>query len=426
MKKVLGALVLLFLVFFHIYPQALPVFGYSFIFASGLIGLAFYFFNGRSFPEIVSISLAYAPFVVVSFVAGYMNFGLPEYLWSNTKSQFAWLFSAYLIVFLFFYIHPKGNYTKLLSYVAIAVLIQGVISIAMYQDPAINNFFTSIQMADALALYKRELTEGERLLGYGTAFFGAGIIYGTTLILIMIIILKQRLNLFGVILWGAIYCFVFFVGLLSARTTLVGLGVSIALAIFLIFMNKTSRKGQFFKFLAISVAFASIGYTMCYVYFPEFADWAFEAFINYQETGEFSTQSSDSLQYMFIFPRTFHQWLFGIGTMNFIGTDVGYSRLLFYGGVPALLSFFFFQLYLVKSAFTRDFAQNIAMISLMVYSLLLNIKGLADVNSFLYIIIVYFLYYKYFIYTPQLYKLEKLNSNKLHYSLQSPSPDRRG
>lgn len=425
MKKLLGPFVLIFVIFFYIYPQALPIMGSSFILGTGVLGLVLYFYNGRPFTEIITIVLGYLPFVVTSFISGYMNYGVDAYLINYTKTQVAWVFSAYLIVYLYFYIHPKGNYVNLLSYIVIAILIQCIISIAMYQNPAVDRFFSSIQMADSLALYKRELTEGKRLLGFGIAFFGAGIICGAGLIITSYIIVKKKMNIFLVAIWSAIYSFIFFVGLLSARTTLVGLGASLILAVCLFLTDKKISKVQFLKFLALTAGFASIGYTLCYVYFPEFADWAFEAFINYQQTGELRTYSSDSLEYMFILPSNFHQWIFGSGTLEFFGSDVGFTRLLFYGGLPATIAFFFYQFVLAKLSFTKDIAQNLMVLVLVGYSLALNVKGLADSNCFLCLMLFYFLHYKYFIFTPQINRIGKFNSTQLRDAVQSPPSRRR-
>ncbi|MEN9918477.1 MAG: hypothetical protein RL662_913 [Bacteroidota bacterium] len=425
MKKILGPFVLLFLVFFHIYQQALPVFGSSFIIASGSIGLLVYLLNGRPFPEIIGVGLAYVPFVVTSVISGYANAGIDAYLWANTKSQAGWLFSAYLIVYLFFIIHQRGHYITLLYYMVAAVAVQCIISILMYQNSAINTFFTSIQMQDTLIISKREDTEGERLLGFGIAFFGAGIICGSALILITYIMIRKKMGLLLLAFWSSVYSLILFIGLLSARTTMVGLLASIVFAVSVFIFGKSQNKWQFLKFAAISGGLSTIASTLCYIYFPEFADWAFEAFINYSETGEFSTKSSDSLEYMFLFPRTFNEWLFGIGTMNFMGFDVGYSRLLFYAGIPGMLAFFFYEFALAKFACTKDMTQNLMMLTFCGYSLALNVKGLAEVNSFLYIFVFYFWYYKHYIYRPQLYRLGKINSNKLRYAVQSPTSRRR-
>lgn len=427
MRKLLGSLILLFLIFFHIYQQALPVFGSSFILASGALGLGLYFYNRRPYTEIITIILSFLPFIIWGFISGYANLsrGIDPYVFNYTKSQFAWLFSGYLIIYIFYLIYPRGSLFTLLYYIVAAIVIQGIISIAMYQNAAINSFFMSIQMVDELILYKLKDTEGERLIGYGTAFFGAGIIYGAALICMAYIIVKKQFNLLQSILWAAVYAFVFFVGVLSARTTIIGLAASIILAVAILLFGQGGRKGQFLRFIALSAIFGMIGYTLCYVYFPEFADWAFEAFINYSQTGEFTTQSTQGLEEMFVLPQTFNVWLFGQSNMGFWGSDVGYSRLLFFTGLPGTIAFFFYQLMLAKTAFSKNIAVCLFLLTFIGYSLVLNIKGLADLNSFLYLFVFYFLHYKYFIFTPQVLKRGKINSSQLHYAIQSPPSRRR-
>lgn len=427
MKKILLITIFFILLFYTLYPQAISFFGYSFLLTSGALGLGLYLYNGRPFPEVISIFLSYLPFVLMCFITQYLTSYNDPYLLDYTKSQFAWIFASYLLITIFFIIHPRGSLTLLIYYIVGAIFAQCVISIAMHQNAAVRDFCNSLQMMDVVALAKRQETEGARLLGYGVAFFGAGISCGFALIILMYVIVKTKMNLFMTILLGMVYCFILYVGLLSARTTALGLLASIVLALILIFTNskKNVQKGQFFRFLAIAAVFASIGHTLAYIYFPEFADWAFEAFINYNKTGEFRTQSSDALESMFILPYTFDQWLYGRGTMAFWGSDVGYTRLLFYIGLPGTLTYFFYQFMLMKLSFTNNKAFTITLLVLYAYNLALNYKGLSDLNLFIYLFVFYFLHYRYYIYTPQLYRLGKFNSTKLRYAVQSPPPRRR-
>lgn len=424
MKKFFGILLLLVLTFYDIYPKGISFFGYSAIFTTGLVGLLVFLFERKFYKEEITVLFSYMPFVICCVITSYVNNVDDPYLLNYTKSQSAWFFSTYLIIYLFFKIHPKGSFFLLLYYILGAISIQGVISLAMYNNPAINDFFLSLQMIDALEIYKRELTEGERLLGYGTAFFGAGIIYGTALILSTYIILRKKLNFIQLLFWCSVYSFSFFIGLLSARTTMIGFFLSLILAVILLFFGKKIPKNQFFKFLAFIALFSSVGYTLCYVYFPEFADWAFEAFINYSETGEFSTQSSSGISDMFILPQNLKQWMFGIGVMEYWGPDVGYTRLLYYIGLPGTIAFFFYQLMLCYLAFTKERAEVFTLLALFACSLILNIKGLADLNNFIYFFVLYFLYYKYNIYKPKRQPLGKRNSAQFHYALQSQTSDR--
>lgn len=427
MRRILGILLLTIVVFYHIYPAALPVpfLGYSFIFATGGIGLVLFLYNGKPYSEMITIMFAYFLFGFFCILSGYTSLRSDPYLFDNTKSQVAWLFSAYFVVYLYYQIHPKGSFVGLVYYIIAAVCIQGMIAVLMYRIPAVDSFFSSIQMTDWLAEARRAETEGERLLGYGTAFFGAGIIYGLALILVAYVLVKKRYNTVQMFFLSAVYAFIFFVGVLTARTTTVGLAASVLYLIVVFILDKSTRKGQFIKFAAFFALFASAGYTLVYTYFPEFADWAFEVFINYSETGEIRTQSSDSIEYMFILPKSFDVWMFGSGNMRFWGSDVGYSRLLFYIGLPGTIAFFFYQFILAKTAMTKDRAQSILMLVIIGYVLALNVKGLADVNAFFYMFVFYFLHYRYFIYTPKLERLGKFNSTKLRYAVQRSSANRR-
>lgn len=427
MKKIIGMLLLLVVVFYHIYPPALaiPVVGNSAIFATGGIGLLLYLYHGRPYIEIIHIVFAWLFIGFAYLISSYIWMISDPYYMNNTRSNIAWLFSAYFVVYLYFQVHPRGSFVNFLYYIIAAIVVQGIIALLMYRIPAVDSFFRSIQLPNALQEERMDATEGERLLGYGIAFFGAGVIYGMGLIVTAYTIVKRKYTTLQLFFLCAVYAFIFFVGVLTARTTVVGFFASLILALFVFLMDKSAPKGQFMKFLSFSVIFGIIGYTIIYLYFPEFADWAFELFINYSETGELRTSSSDSIQHMFILPDRFSVWVIGYGTMAFWGSDVGYSRLLIYGGVVGTFAFFFYQFVLAKIAMTKDRSQVFMMLVILGYVLALNVKGLADVNSFLYLFAFYFLYYRYFIYTPKLERLGKFNSTKLRYAVQRPSSDRR-
>ncbi|PXV60960.1 hypothetical protein CLV62_12848 [Dysgonomonas alginatilytica] len=427
MKRILLITILFVFLFYTLYPQALSFFGYSFLFTSGALGLAWYFYNGRPFPEVVNIFLSYIPFVFACFLTSYLTPYKDPYMMDYTKSQIAWIFGSYFIVTLFFIVHPRGSFTLFLYYIVAAIFVQCVISIAMHKNEVIRDFFNSLQMIDVVALAKRQETEGARLLGYGVAFFGAGISCGFALIILVYIILRTKLDLFALILLGGVYCFILYVGLLSARTTSIGLFASIILAVILIFIGdeKNTQRKQFYRFLAIGALFGFIGQALAYIYFPEFADWAFEAFINFSKTGKFRTASSDGLGEMFQTPHTFDQWLYGWGVMSFWGSDVGYTRLLFYVGLPGTIAYFFYQFMLIKMSFTNDKAFVFTLLVMYAYNLALNYKGLSDLNLFMYLFVFYFLHYRYYIYTPQLYRLGKYNPITLRNAVQGSTSRRR-
>lgn len=417
MKKSLLVILLIILIFYHIYPQAISIFDFSYLFTAGIVGLGLYLYNGHPYSEIVSILGAYLIFGFFYLLTFYATFYSDSYFISNTKSQFGWTFSAYLISFVFFQIHPKGTLVNFISYILIAIIIQGIIAIIMHENPEANNFFSSLQRVDEIALEKRRLTEGDRLLGYGTAFFGAGIIYGMSLILTMYILIVKKMNMLTLIMMSGVYSFLFFVGILSARTTIIGFALSLVLLVLSMFFYKNPNKGQNLRFIAITAIFGIVGYTLSYIYFPSFADWAFEAFINYSKSGEFRTSSSDSLESMTFIPSDYKTIMFGRGGMGFFGSDVGLSRLLYYIGFPGTIAFFVFPFLLTLLCMTKDRVANIMLLLFTPYAIVLNIKGLADVNSFVYLMVFYFLHYKYFVFSSKVHQIERPDSNKFRTSV---------
>jgi hypothetical protein len=406
-KRFLPQVVLLVLVFFHIYPQAMYFHSLhlSCLSLLGFLGVAYYFIQKSNYSELIQFFKGYIPMVVWILISAMQNsttqyFFLPRdlFLFATFKSLIGWAFSAYLIVQIYNKLHPKGNIHTLFYYFILAVSIQGVIAILMYRNPAIDAFFQQFMLQDdALIELKRSATEGKRLLGWGTAFFGMGIICGLTLILIVFVLVTKRTSKLERILLSVLYAFVLYYGMLSARTTMIGAAGSVVLMVVLIRSSKTRTIAtrQIFFVLGIVSLVISVGYTLCYYYFPDFADWAFEAFINYSQTGELRTASSDGIAYMWRFPFTTLGWIFGNSLSYFQGSDIGYSRLLLFFGVPGTFLYFWYQYRLMRLSVTKYSALNWLLVVVFIYNLSLNIKGLSSLDYFSFMVFFYLLNYKY-------------------------------
>ncbi|GAB6010886.1 hypothetical protein [Viscerimonas tarda] len=422
-KKILSVILLLVLVFYYIYPTAMPLFDYSFLFTLGISGLVLYAFHKFPYPELISIGLVYLVMFVWAYFCMFLGSSGDTFILEYTKSELGWIFSAYLLISLFFVVHPKGKVHYVMYYMIAAIVLQCIISVAMYMNPDVNDFFVSLQKNDDLVDFKRRITEGDRLLGYGVAFFGAGIACGVGLILLVYVLMTRKLTLLQNLFVSVLYCGVFYVGMLAARTTMVGLAASLVLMVVLLFMR--GYKKQFFIHLFLSLFLFAVGYTLCAFYFPDIIDWAFEMFIQYENHGEFRTMSSEGLAEMFMLPENAFDWVFGRGYGNYLFSDVGYTRLWMWFGLPGAILFFYFQYMIMKQAFTQNIELDLMLITMFVFNLVLNYKGLSDLNHFFLLLAFYFLHYKYYIYTPYLYRLGKFNQTKLRYAVQAPSSGRR-
>ncbi len=403
-KQIIPMAVPMIFMFYFVYPQALQVAGSSFILFSGILGLALYMYHKFPFKEVILAVAALLGLLFIFYTSGWVNSMDDPYTFGYIRSQIAWFFSAYLVIFLIFWVHKTPSFNLILVYIALAIGLQAVITFGMNINESIHDFFFSLQMQ---AEYTEEIMEEggrQRLMGYGIAFFGAGAISGIGLIVISYLLMRMKLTNKSFLGLAALYAFTFYIGLFMARTTVIGAAIGFAIIGILYIWDNRSEKKQARAFFISSIFLMAGGYTLAMFYFPSFSDWAFELFINFTKTGKFQTRSSDGLDEMFLIPKDLHTLFFGTGRMVFFGTDVGYSRLLFWVGVPGTLAFFVYQMFIIKLSYTKDWAVNIMPIAIFVYTLALNIKGWIDLNFILYIFFFYFLFYKYYIYYPKLYR----------------------
>lgn len=410
-KEVIPMLLPLIVIFYFIYPQALDVRGSSFILLSGGIGVALYAYHRFPFIETVYLLIGLGILYFSFLTSNWANMAEDTYTIGYPKSQVAWIFSAYLVILLIFTVHKKPTFNTLLLYIVAAIALQSVIAFGMNTNESIHDFFFSLQMQ---AEYTEDIMEeggSQRIMGYGIAFFGAGAISGIGLIAISYLLMRLNLRTKEFILLTLLYVIIFYIGLFMARTTIIGMAIGLAvIAVLYIWDNKSYRK-QAKTFFISSIFLMAGGYTLAMFYFPAFSDWAFELFINFIETGELKTSSSSGLKEMFILPEDAFTLIFGTGRMDFHGTDVGYSRQLFWTGVPGTIIYFGFQFFIARLSFTKDWTVNIFPLAIFVYSLALNIKGWIDLNLILYLCFFYFMFYKYYVYMPKQYMKAKTISN---------------
>lgn len=393
----------LILMFYFIYPQALSVNGSSFIALAGIVGLALYAYHRFPFRETVTALAALFVWFFIYYSLSWINKATDGYTVSYFRTQIAWFFTAYLVVLSIFKVHKKPTFNTFLLYIVAAITLQSFIAFLMYLSEGIHDFFFSLQMQGEYTEEIMDEAEGQRLMGYGIGFFGAGALSGIGLIAASYLLIRMKLSAKGFILLSACYVFMFYIGLFMARTTVVGMALGLALIAVLYLKDNRSVKKQAKKFIIASSFLMVAGYVFAMSYFAGFSAWAFELFTNLFEHGRLETKSSNGLDEMLIFPEDLHTMIFGRGNMGFWGSDVGYSRLFFYVGVPGTILFFLYQFFIIKLSYTKDWGVNIFALAMLLYTMVLNFKGWIDINFVLYGIFFFFMFYKYYIYYPKIY-----------------------
>lgn len=373
----------------------------------GAAGIVLAFFLAR--PSDLSKSIAYlvggfALLLLPSGLTYAVNGVFDGWFIQYAAQQIFHLFGAYLLIVLSLQYIQGFDGQRLFRFIVYAVAINNLLALVMFFSPPLMELVMAVQNHDMLAGSKlaEYIDMNFRFYGMGIhTFFMGGLISGYTLLLLAYLIRKEYVGR-RIVLLSALFLFIAITGVFIARTTLVGVGLGIAYIVWpahwtLDFSVDSVRRN--IRFVSILVAAGVLGIVMLNYVFPEawetgIIGHALELYIGLDSGGSATTMSTDHLQSMFVFPDNVKTWLIGDGLFNvtdgyYMDTDVGYLRLIYYFGLIGMAAFFMVQFYLAGRIyqFYPDTRIVLFMLATLAYVLALNIKGLADVNAFLYLIL---------------------------------------
>lgn len=410
LKNIIGKSFVFICVFFYLYsvPFSFAPFGIGtrvYLAIAGFIILIFQLTKQAELKKDIFIrkdtlvfALTFVFIIFISLISVFLN---------NTRDiQFiTYPISLCLILLAAYFIHfiLKKNYRiisfeTIMNLIVIAVLVQVILALLSFLFPSVNNFLLGLQSINELEASKIEQTMTIRLMGFGSTFFGAGLINGFTLIIIAVLIKKPNTSYGRILFLSFAFLAIFSLGMMMARTTIIGfiLAITYLLMPTLYFKIKILKnKRRFFFNLIFIPAFAIL---LLSAFAPKVVDslataasFGFEMFINYYQRGNVSTQSTDVLQSMYIFPDNAKTYIVGDGHFYvqpgneasgyYMGTDVGYLRLIYYFGILGMICYFLIQFAAVQMAiFINRPAKELKHFLLLVFlfCLIVNFKGLAD------------------------------------------------
>lgn len=308
-------------------------------------------------------------------------------------------FANYLIVWFSYKVYKDFTLKIFFKYLLLAHIIYLGISLLIYITPELGSFFLNLLKLDENAELTTEKMQMLRIVGFGASFFGAGLLNGFILILLAAYITLYEKTTSHFLLY---FCIVF-LGLAMARTTLIGAGIGLFFLFISAFQDLKAILQYFRKmFTALSVLCVSAFLVIRWVDFDleVLFNFAFEIFINYAETGEASSASTDIMWNMYdTIPASFKTWIIGDalwtdpdGLGYYMHVDIGYLRALWYFGVIGTISLFLYYFYTLKLVFVRKqlFGSYSCILfwCLFVYTLIINLKGPCDLGY--YIVGLYF------------------------------------
>jgi len=389
-----GKLLVVFLLFSFIYEIHFAYFPLNFPVVFGLLSLFCYAFNKglrnkcRSYGwNITSLISIFIPVLQIAFISIVINqswdfYFIRWYIFFVLK-----IFACMSIMYLAKKYYSDLHYVTLVKIFFCCAVIQISLSLLMWVVPGIKEILYSTLTVSDIGDEALERTFGLRMNGYGTNFFGSGVVHGFILFVIPLLA-QQRLKIVHSTIGMLLYALIFVISMMIARTTIIGFAMGLFL---LIFIKKPKLNTlNLITYLCVS---ALVGIVILDSLSPQFLEnfeyvitFGFEMFINYFNGDGLTTSSiSNSMVNMYVFPDNISTWLFGDGLWEtsrgyyYKGTDIGLCRMLFYFGIIGLIIFLFCYLKLFKAIRKRNTGLPLRCLQLLfVYLVVLQFKGFVD------------------------------------------------
>lgn len=277
-------------------------------------------------------------------------------------SMWVWLAAAYFVVSAIKFTHGSVTIERVCVYLITVGVLQCFLAIAVDTIPVVKTFIDSILAGEGF-MGKNET----RLYGLGCALDVAGTRFSALLVMIAFLLpkaaQKEKSGLYMTLLLVA-FCVLVGIGSIIGRTTVVG-AVLALLYMFYTFLFKNNIPDDIRKklmrwvvggmFVGIVVAVGLYNFSPQW---QKYFQFGFEGFFSLAETGRWEVHSNSQLAAQFLLPDNAWTWIIGDGyiasttidpyyigkawTGFYKGTDVGYSRFLFYFGLIGLVTFSLF------------------------------------------------------------------------------------
>ncbi|MBR1801488.1 MAG: hypothetical protein IJ767_08395 [Bacteroidaceae bacterium] len=312
-------------------------------------------------------------FFYLTILAGLVSFcGIFSVTYNSTEdyayatyitSCWVWWGAAYTACQVIKWVHGRITWVHVVNYLTAVSVFQCFLALAMDQNKPLKQFVNSIALQEDL-VFKGNV---HRLYGLGAELDVAGSRFAAVVIMIIFVLATTKIQKrwYEYLIYLLAFVFITVAGNMIARTTLLGIIISLAYLGFLTIRQTTNVERNYtrlwkwiFGVLVVAIPLAVYSYNTN----PQIRKnmrFGFEGFFNYFEKGSFSYDSNETLKNMYVWPDNLKTWIIGDGYFNnpvavdpyFTGeitegyyknTDVGYLRFIFYFGMIGLLTFSFY------------------------------------------------------------------------------------
>lgn len=399
--------VLLFLV---IFSPVIPYF-YNGTFFAFIVGLPYFVFNKKT--KIIFLSLLkkkiilyfiLAPLVIVVFSV-FISIFHSTLDFTINKTLINQSLTVIILLFVLSILLSNINEIKQIHYLIwIAFIVQAInILLALVSEDYKN--FIKIFQPDTFRNMDNYYGGVRTLSISSSGFFGLGCTYGLLFILYVKYLIENKIkNIFSVVFY---LIFVFSI-LFIARTGFIGLLFSVLVMFFssINFFISFIIKSQISIIVLLVFFYLILDNTVIENFNTNVIPFAFEMFLN--DSNGLETTSSNALSVMFKNKISLNEFFIGTGNYTnengtyFRDTDIGYLRVLLFGGFIYLLLFIIHHVIIIFNLinFSDRFLKRKSFLFylILVFSLILNVKGevIGFLIPFLTLLYLYFLPYLFF------------------------------
>lgn len=309
-------------------------------------------------------------------------------------SMTVWLSAAYATCLMIKIIHTKITVEIVVTYIALVCVVQCIGALVIDSSANIKSLVDTYIMQD-----QAFLTKVDRLYGIGASLDTAGVRFSACLILIIYCLSKNKAQMsnMGIFFAIMVYLLIAVVGNMIARTTIVGVSLSLLYAIMT--FKPTNVNVSFFRVArAVLIILVIVIPLSRYLYitspqFYELSRFAFEGFFSLVEKGEWEVDSNETLKAMVVFPDNAKTWIIGDGYFAnpnltdptyvgpftiggyYMSTDIGFLRFIFYFGLIGLFTFSYFFIYIAKecSRILPEYSQMIVFVLILGFIIWLKV-----------------------------------------------------
>ena len=334
----------------------------NYLAAIGLVSIVLTFLlkGNMSFPKEVIVLLLLAGGVsVISYISVVYNH-TPDYSYvTYVRAAIIWLCAAYVVALTIRLVHGYIDAKLIVDYLVAVCVFQCAMAMLIEFVPAVQMF------VDAHVSQGQSLLKGmERLYGIGAYLDIGGSRFAVVLVAMAAVVSSElkQMKVPKLLMYGTAFAIITVIGNMIARTTIVGVILSIGLFVMRYLQGLFGKgDGTFGRVLVsfgmVLAVFIPAGIIL-YRTFPDFQDlmeFGFEGIFNYFEGGELETASTNTLKSMIVFPENISTWIIGDGYFAnsrfdqnylgdattggfYMGTDIGYLRFIFYAGIFCLIA----------------------------------------------------------------------------------------